>query len=175
MSYKWRQLEEGIRIREHHTRKHGVKPDAYFVIRYQIDGRRQEEALGWASKGMTLSRARLELAKLKESARTGMGETSLRDKRKAAVLAREAAERAQRVTDNAVNRRGILTRHVHPKVTHPRGCYLRARGRIFLRGGEERRSGASLPPPLASHSCPACCERRRCRRRLSLPVSIISQ
>lgn len=101
MSYKWRQLEEGIRIREHHTRKHGVKPDAYFVIRYQIDGRRQEEALGWASKGMTLSRARLELAKLKESARTGMGETSLRDKRKAAVLAREAAERAQRVTDNA--------------------------------------------------------------------------
>ena len=61
-----------------------------------------------------------------------------------------------------VNRRGILTRHVHPKVTHPRGCYLRARGRIFLRGGEERRSGASLPPPLASHSCPACCERRRC-------------
>ena len=54
-----------------------------------------------------------------------------------------------------VNRRGILTRHVHPKVTHPRGCYLRARGRIFLRGGEERRSGASLPPPLASHSCPA--------------------
>ncbi len=101
MSYKWRQLEEGIRIREHHTRKHGVKPDAYFVIRYQIDGRRQEEALGWASKGMTLSRARLELAKLKESARTGMGETSLRDKRKAAVLAREAAERAQRVADNA--------------------------------------------------------------------------
>lgn len=52
MRYKWRQLDEGIRVREHPTRRHGIKPDAYFVIRYQIDGKRQEEALGWASQGM---------------------------------------------------------------------------------------------------------------------------
>ena len=101
MRYKWRQLDEGIRVREHPTRRHGIKPDAYFVIRYQIDGKRQEEALGWASQGMTLAKARLELARLKESARTGRGETSLRARRKAAMQAREEAEKAQKLAANA--------------------------------------------------------------------------
>ena len=101
MRYKWRQLDEGIRVREHPTRRHGIKPDAYFVIRYQIDGKRQEEALGWANQGMTLAKARLELARLKESARTGRGETSLRARRKAAMQAREEAEKAQKLAANA--------------------------------------------------------------------------
>jgi hypothetical protein len=72
-----------------------------------------------------------------------------------------------------VNRRGILTRHVHPKVTHP-GVAVKGTKLGFERG-EERRSIAEPLFPPASHSCPACCERRRCRRRLSFPVSIISQ
>jgi len=94
MSYKWHQLEEGIRVREHPTRKHGIRPDIYYVIRYQRDGKRQEEALGWASEGMTLQKARLELTRLKEAARTGHGPASLREKRLAAEAERKASTEA---------------------------------------------------------------------------------
>ena len=40
---------KGVRYREHLTRKHGIMPDRYFVIRYQREGKRVEEKLGWAS------------------------------------------------------------------------------------------------------------------------------
>lgn len=39
----------GVRYREHPTRKHGIHLDRYFMIRYQKDGKRMEEGLGWAS------------------------------------------------------------------------------------------------------------------------------
>ena len=94
MGYQWRKLEEGIRVREHPTRKHGIKPDLYFVIRYQKDGKRQEESLGWASQGMTLHKARLALAQLREAARTGNGATSLRAQREEALAARKAEQEA---------------------------------------------------------------------------------
>jgi hypothetical protein len=35
-----------VRTRENATRKHGIKPDRYFLIRYQADGKRKEEELG---------------------------------------------------------------------------------------------------------------------------------
>lgn len=79
---KWIRLEPGIRCRQHPTRKHGVKPDAYFVLRFTVDGKTLQEALGWASEGMTLAKARIELARLKEARRTGEGARSLRERRK---------------------------------------------------------------------------------------------
>ena len=94
MGYQWHQLEEGIRVREHPTRKHGIKPDLYFAIRYQKDGKRQEESLGWASQGMTLHKARLALAQLREAARTGNGATRLREQRQEALAARKAEQEA---------------------------------------------------------------------------------
>lgn len=39
----------GVRYREHPTRKHGIHFDRYFMIRYQKEGKRVEEGLGWAS------------------------------------------------------------------------------------------------------------------------------
>lgn len=94
MRYQWHQLEEGIRVREHPTRKHGLKPDIYFTIRYQKDGKRQEESLGWASQGMSLRKARLALAQLREAARTGNGASSLREQRQEALAARRAEQEA---------------------------------------------------------------------------------
>lgn len=94
MGYQWHQLEEGIRVREHPTRKHGIKPDLYFAIRYQKDGKRQEESLGWASQGMTLHKARLVPAQLREAARTGNGATRLREQRQEALAARKAEQEA---------------------------------------------------------------------------------
>lgn len=34
----------GVRYREHETRKHGIRRDQYFAVRYQKDGERREEA-----------------------------------------------------------------------------------------------------------------------------------
>lgn len=89
MAGEWQKLDEGIRARLHPTRKHGLKPDLYFVLRFSVDGQKKQEALGWASEGWTLAKARLELAKLKEAARTGVGEVTLHEKREKAKIARE--------------------------------------------------------------------------------------
>ena len=65
--------ERGIRYREHPTRKYGVpiRPYSYFAIRLAVDGVMRQEALGWESEGITLEKARLELAKLREAKRSG--------------------------------------------------------------------------------------------------------
>ena len=89
MASEWQKLDEGIRARVHPTRKHGVKPDLYFVLRFTVDGKKKQEALGWASEGWTLAKARAELAKLKEAARTGNGPTTLQEKRAQAQAVRE--------------------------------------------------------------------------------------
>lgn len=81
---EWKKLDEGIRARVHPTRKHGVRFDMYYVLRYTVDGQKRQEALGWASEGWTLAKARNELMKLKEAARTGDGPATLEEKRKKA-------------------------------------------------------------------------------------------
>ena len=75
---EWQRLEVGIRARIHPTRKHGALPDRYFVLRYSVDGIKKQEALGWASRGWTLAKARDELAKLRAAARTGEGPVTLK-------------------------------------------------------------------------------------------------
>ncbi|MCE5282346.1 MAG: site-specific integrase, partial [Deltaproteobacteria bacterium] len=41
---------KGVRFYEHPDRKHGVKFDRYLAIRYQKDGKRIEEGIGWTSE-----------------------------------------------------------------------------------------------------------------------------
>ena len=77
MPVKWTGTRfKGVRFYEHETRKHGLKKDRYFAIRYQRDGKRVEEGLGWASeldpkdkKHWTAEKAALVLAELKEAAK----------------------------------------------------------------------------------------------------------
>ena len=88
----WIRLEKGIRCKKHPTRKHGVKPDTYFVLRFAVDGKMYQEALGWASEGITLAKARVELARLKEAKRLGEGPRSLRERRDIAEAERKAKE-----------------------------------------------------------------------------------
>ncbi len=88
----WIRLEKGIRCKKHPTRKHGVKPDTYFVLRFAVDGKMYQEALGWASEGITLAKARVELARLKEAKRLGEGPRSLRERRDIAEEERKARE-----------------------------------------------------------------------------------
>jgi hypothetical protein len=71
----------GVRYREHEDRRHGVQKDKYYFIRYQHEGKRREEGLGWASNGWTAEKAARELGKLKEAHTLGQGPASLEEKR----------------------------------------------------------------------------------------------
>src|ERR1700704_5705464 len=95
MTTKWIKLAPGIRARDHATRKHGVRRDRYFTLRFSVDGHQVEEALGWASEGWTLSRVQEELGKLREAKRTGEGPATLRER----VRAKRLAEREQAETE----------------------------------------------------------------------------
>lgn len=101
MAAKWVTVAPGIRAREHPTRKHGVRPDRYFTLRFSVDGRQVEEKLGWASDGWTLKRAQEELGALREAHRTGKGPATRRERarteREAERAAREAEEQRQRL------------------------------------------------------------------------------
>jgi len=73
---------KGVRYREHPNRKHGkVRKDKYYAIRYQKNGKRKEEGLGWESDGWTLDKAISELIRLKEAAQKGEGPARMAEKR----------------------------------------------------------------------------------------------
>lgn len=94
---KWIETaSKGVRYREHPTRKHGVRKDRYFAIRYQKDGKRKEEGLGWSSEGWNVEKAVIELSKLKEAAQKGEGPTRLSEKREYAKKQRENEQAAKK-------------------------------------------------------------------------------
>lgn len=90
----------GVRYREHETRKHGVKKDQYFTIRYKLNGKGKEEGLGWASEKWTASKAYGHLLELKENMKIGEGPQTLKEKRNLEEARREQevaeAERLER-------------------------------------------------------------------------------
>ncbi|WP_028323320.1 tyrosine-type recombinase/integrase [Desulfatirhabdium butyrativorans] len=81
---------QGVRYREHATRKHGLQLDRYYFIRYRVNGTYKEEGLGWASEGWTVAKAADTLAELKRNARTGEGEITLAEKRAKAEALKQA-------------------------------------------------------------------------------------
>jgi len=70
--------------------------------RYQKDGKRKEEGVGWASEGWTPSKVALKLAELKAAATTGKGESRLSEARAKAEAEKqqEQARREQEEKDN---------------------------------------------------------------------------
>ncbi len=115
---EWQRLEVGIRARIHPTRKHGALPDRYFVLRYSVDGVKKQEALGWASRGWTLAKARDELAKLRAAARIGEGPVTLKEKR---ALARSIREAAQAAEQQKIAISGLWERY---RAAHARGASI---------------------------------------------------
>lgn len=93
MTYKWTKTKfPGVRFRTHQKRKHGVQYDRYFAIRYQRDGRRKEEGLGWSSGGWTAEKAANELGELKKAHTLGTGPVRLEEKRELEKARREQEE-----------------------------------------------------------------------------------
>jgi integrase len=93
MASKWITAAPGIRYRQHPHRKHGARLDRYFTLRFSVDGRQVEEALGWASEGWTVARAQEELSRLRKAKRTGEGPATLR--REAEAKRRAEQRRAE--------------------------------------------------------------------------------
>ena len=87
----------GVRYYEHETRKHGIKFDRYYTIRYKLNGKDKEEALGWASEGWTEQKAAKYLSELKESQRTGEGAKTLAESLKISEE-KEIAKRKKELT-----------------------------------------------------------------------------
>lgn len=95
---------QGVRYREHATRKNGVVPDRYCTIFYKLEGKMVQEALGWATvsweetrngkkvkANWSEKRAAEELAELQKNQRLGTGPRILKEKR--ALDAKEVALR----------------------------------------------------------------------------------
>jgi integrase len=93
----------GVRYREHPTRKHGVRKDRYYTIRFRVEGVLKEEALGWASEGWDAERAAVEVGKLKANKRLGTGPRRLEEAREAG----KAQERARKASEAKESREAI--------------------------------------------------------------------
>ncbi len=83
---------KGVRYREHETRKHGVKRDRYFFIRYKINGKDIEEGIGWGSDGWNAEKAYALLTELRANHKTGTGPQTMKGKRDIAEAARKEQE-----------------------------------------------------------------------------------
>jgi integrase len=92
---------KGVRYREHPTRKHGIQKDKYFSIRYKLDGKDKEEALGWASDGWTAEKAALELSKLRHNQQSGDGAFTLEEKREVELAKREKEAQEKALAEKA--------------------------------------------------------------------------
>jgi integrase len=114
MAYAWFKTKyEGVRYREHPSRKYGTHKDRYYVVRYRVDGQRKEEAIGWESQNdhrdkdgarvSMLEVARATLARLKESHRTGEGAPTLAEQRAQAAHAK-VVEEARAIEEEKANR-----------------------------------------------------------------------
>ena len=95
MAYKWIAAAKGIRYREHETRKHGKKPDRYWVIQYHKKGKTFNEAVGWWSQGASQALAEEILSKLRQNWLLGQGPQTLRELRASNTAARESQAQEQ--------------------------------------------------------------------------------
>ena len=93
---------KGVRYREHETRKHGVKRDRYFFIRYKLNKKDVEEGIGWGSDGWNAEKAYALLTTLRANHKTGTGPQTMKETRGMAETARneqEAKEQEQATVD----------------------------------------------------------------------------
>jgi integrase len=96
---KTRTAYQGVRYREHPTRKCGRVLDRYFYIRTYHNGKEREEGLGWASEGWTAQKAAGVLADIKAGQTIGKGPQNLAEAREVAKAERDR-ERQRRKAES---------------------------------------------------------------------------
>lgn len=86
----------GVRYREHATRKHGVRFDRCFSIRYKVDGKDKEEVVGWSSEEVSAESAFKTLSIIRDNIRLGVEPQSLAAMRLANQAKEEENAKARR-------------------------------------------------------------------------------
>lgn len=91
---------KGIFYKEHPTRKHGVKWDRLWVLRYTLGGKTYVETFGWASEGKTELAAEQKILEFRANHRAGNGPVCLAEEREIErrATAEEEAKRRQEIT-----------------------------------------------------------------------------
>ncbi len=89
---------KGVEYYSHDSRKHGVRYDRYYRLRFGGAGQMRVTGLGWASEGWTEEKAALKLRVFKENLIRGEGPTTLKEEqaleREQNAQAKADAERA---------------------------------------------------------------------------------
>ena len=88
----WKKMDKGVRCMAHPTRKHGIRADLYFSIRYQVGGKMTESGLGWASQGWSKQKAISERQRLINEAKQGHG---VKTHRQDIIATMEASEKSK--------------------------------------------------------------------------------
>jgi integrase len=88
----------GVEYYKHATRKHGVKFDRYYRLRFAANGKTRTSGLGWSTDGWTEEKAALKLKEFQENLAKGEGPTTLKEEqaleRERIIQARIEAEQA---------------------------------------------------------------------------------
>ncbi|NDV27520.1 site-specific integrase [Desulfovibrio sp. JC010] len=85
----------GVRFRPHQTRRHGVRKDRDYFIRYTTAEKKVEESVGWSSEGMTAEKASIIRNELIQANKLGRGPRTLKERRD-----QETRERAKQDREN---------------------------------------------------------------------------
>jgi site-specific recombinase XerD len=117
---KPQRVAPGIRIREHDTRKHGIRFDRYFSVYFKVNGKMVEQYLGWASEGWTLEKAQTTINELKQNYKMAAGPVTLKEKRviEDARKAAEDHERTRIETENVTFKTFFENEYLPTQKTH---------------------------------------------------------
>jgi integrase len=95
---------KGVFYKEHETRKHGVRKDRLFILRYTIAGKTRTETFGWASEGVTELDAEKKIAEFRANAKSETGPTALAEEKKNLEDELRELEAAQRAAQEEAER-----------------------------------------------------------------------
>ncbi|MDY0222905.1 MAG: tyrosine-type recombinase/integrase [Desulfobacterium sp.] len=116
---KWETISKGIRVKTHPTRKHGVKFDRYFSLRFRFNGVSVNSGLGWGSEGWTLEKAIAKMQELKEEAQAGEGVKTHRAKQVEADELHKERERQEQERQEQEEKDSITLREYFIDIYYP--------------------------------------------------------
>jgi len=115
----WKVVYKGIRVKKHPSRKHGIKPDQYFTVRFQFNGKRINSGLGWASEGWTLEKAIVRMQELKEESKQGGGIRTHRERQIEADEQRKKQEIIEKEHQEQENKNAITLKQYFNETYYP--------------------------------------------------------
>jgi integrase len=145
----WSYAGRGIRYREHESRKYGPNLDRYWCLKYTLDGKSINEAVGWWSRGASKAKCQEIMAVLRRNWRTGKGPRTWKELR----VAQETQTAEASATLEGSEKAGITLSEFWEKEYRPR-LQMTARPSAIYKGDAYLRTWLSTlaERPLAGIS-----------------------